>query len=159
MQITKEQLRERARGKVKSLEFAITQSAFTAIREGLEEELELARIALSAMDAEPVAYAAPQALINFKSDEGMITVRTREWMWRRPGEDLIPLYAAPPAPVVPTFEQWLESSGQRPLGWVKDVMREAYDACRAAMLQSCVNTGQIDPVSQPYKLTAGGSDE
>lgn len=56
MQFTKEQLTERARRKVKELEFAITQSAFTSIRDGLEEELELARIALAALNDEPVAY-------------------------------------------------------------------------------------------------------
>lgn len=38
------------------------------------------------------------------------------------------------APVVPTFDEWLELSGNKPLGWVKDAMRESYDACRAAML-------------------------
>ena len=41
---------------------------------------------------------------------------------------------AQPAPVVPTFDEWLELSGNKPLGWVKDAMRESYDACRAAML-------------------------
>ncbi|MGV7507461.1 hypothetical protein PJN21_29660, partial [Mycobacterium kansasii] len=41
----------------------------------------------------------------------------------------------PPAPVVPTFDEWLELRGNKPLGWVKDAMRESYDACRAAMLQ------------------------
>lgn len=51
MTFTKEQLTERARRKVKELEFAITQSAFTSIRDGLEEELELARIALASLDA------------------------------------------------------------------------------------------------------------
>ncbi|WP_448692635.1 hypothetical protein [Salmonella enterica] len=54
MQFTKEQLTERARRKVKELEFAITQSAFTSIRDGLNEELELARIALASLDAEPI---------------------------------------------------------------------------------------------------------
>lgn len=42
----------------------------------------------------------------------------------------------PPAPVVPTFDEWLEIRGNKPLGWVKDAMRESYDACRAAMLQA-----------------------
>lgn len=42
----------------------------------------------------------------------------------------------PPAPVVPTFDEWLELRGNKPLGWVKDAMRESYDACRAAMLQA-----------------------
>ena len=38
------------------------------------------------------------------------------------------------APVVPSFEEWLSAANRKPLGWVKDTMREAYDACRAAML-------------------------
>ncbi|MDT7406755.1 hypothetical protein [Citrobacter freundii] len=42
----------------------------------------------------------------------------------------------PPAPLVPTFDEWLELRGNKPLGWVKDAMRESYDACRAAMLQA-----------------------
>ncbi|MCR1298411.1 hypothetical protein [Enterobacter kobei] len=36
---------------------------------------------------------------------------------------------------VPTFDEWLEIRGNKPLGWVKDAMRESYDACRDAMLQ------------------------
>lgn len=38
------------------------------------------------------------------------------------------------APVVPSFEEWLSAANRKPLGWVKDAMREAFDACRAAML-------------------------
>ena len=44
--------------------------------------------------------------------------------------------ASLPAPVVPTFDEWLEIRGNKPLGWVKDAMRESYDSCRAAMLQA-----------------------
>ncbi len=40
------------------------------------------------------------------------------------------------APVVPSFEEWLSAANRKPIGWVKDAMREAYDACRAAMLQT-----------------------
>ena len=40
------------------------------------------------------------------------------------------------APAVPSFEEWLSAANRKPLGWVKDAMREAYDACRAAMLQA-----------------------
>ncbi|HCM9719584.1 TPA: hypothetical protein N5O37_001926 [Enterobacter hormaechei subsp. steigerwaltii] len=50
--ITKEQLRDRARSKVKSLEFSVTQTAFANSRAELEEELELARIALASLEAE-----------------------------------------------------------------------------------------------------------
>lgn len=52
--ITRDQLRALAVKKVESLKFAITQSAFTNIRRGLEEELQLAEFALLAMDSEPV---------------------------------------------------------------------------------------------------------
>lgn len=51
------------------------------------------------------------------------------------GSEVTPLYRhAQSAPAVPTFDEWLELSGNKPLGWVKDAMRESYDACRAAML-------------------------
>jgi len=95
---------------------------------------ELARIALASLTAEPVAYADPQSFDNFKSMGGKNAACTKEWMWRDSGEDLIPVYTAPPAPAVPTFDEWLEIRGNKPLGWVKDAMRESYDACRAAML-------------------------
>ncbi|EHG9340702.1 DUF551 domain-containing protein [Salmonella enterica] len=48
----------------------------------------------------------------------------------------------PPAPLVPTFDEWLELRGNKPLGWVKDAMRESYDASRAAMLQAGNHTEQ-----------------
>ncbi|EAP4727834.1 DUF551 domain-containing protein [Salmonella enterica subsp. enterica serovar Stanley] len=49
---------------MKELEFAITQSAFTSIRDGLNEELELARIALASMEANPVSqtYELPELI-------------------------------------------------------------------------------------------------
>lgn len=63
------------------------------------------------------------------------------------------LYTAPPAPVsVPTFDEWLEIRGNKPLGWVKDAMRESYDACRAAMLQGA------EPVTTDCKLPANVID-
>ncbi|MDU2941518.1 MAG: hypothetical protein E7B59_20405 [Enterobacteriaceae bacterium] len=46
---------------------------------------------------------------------------------------------------VPTFEEWCESTNQKPIGWVRDAMMEAYEGCRAAMLTN-------EPVSQSYKL-------
>ncbi|MDU3925700.1 MAG: hypothetical protein E7H06_01265 [Enterobacter asburiae] len=89
MEITREQFRERAREKVKSLEFSITQTAFADSRAELEEELELARIALASLEAEPVA------LRDERSGSGGIS--------KRPGfKDLphgTPLFTAPPAPV------------------------------------------------------------
>lgn len=101
--ITREQLHERARRKVKELEFAITQSAFTSIRDGLNEELELARIALASLDAEPVAYI-------FKHPAG-------ELFWaltdksNKGQNDVIPVYAVPPASVTGIYDDVLNIIG------------------------------------------------
>lgn len=70
------------------------------------------------------------------------------------GPGYIPVYreAGPqPAPVVPTFDEWLELSGNKPLGWVKDAMRESYDACRAAMLAAVPQPPGSDLVTAPGK--------
>jgi hypothetical protein len=56
------------------------------------------------------------------------------------------------APVVPSFEEWLSTANRKPLGWVKDAMREAYDACRAAMLAAAPQSP--GGVLQPFWLTS-----
>lgn len=93
--ITREQLHERARRKVKELEFAITQSAFTSIRDGLNEELELARIALASLTAEPVFY------IEVEGDDwtqaGRIPGSTFDF--NNLPDGINKLYATPPSPV------------------------------------------------------------
>lgn len=69
--------------------------------------------------------------------QGLFRGRTAMGWWREAlvySQSLRGSRRAQPAGVVPTFDQWLESSGQKPLGWVKEAMREAYDACRAAAL-------------------------
>lgn len=124
--ITREQLRERAREKVKSLEFAVTQTAFSENRAELEEELELARIALASLEAEPVG--------TFRKGPCGYSPSFHE--------DAMPLYAAPPAPVsVPAameidddFDSAFEHG--KAVGW---------NACRAAMLQA-------EPVSNSDEL-------
>lgn len=103
-----------------------------------EEAEELARIALASFEAEPVAWqweyrdkihvTNDQSRAKFVAEDGDVIVQ--------------PLYTAQPVSVVPTFDEWLEVRRYKPLGWVKDVMRESYDACRAAMLQ-----GKAEPVS------------
>ncbi|CAD5356079.1 conserved protein of unknown function [Enterobacter cancerogenus] len=102
--ITRERLREHAREKVKSLEFAVTQAAFSDSRAELEEELELARIALASLEAEPVAYIRD----GFRTDGvhfcgGIITAeeheRTKPALSDRYNWKHQPLYTAPPAPV------------------------------------------------------------
>ncbi|MGV4207664.1 hypothetical protein [Citrobacter freundii] len=88
---------------------------------------------LEARNSEPVG--APDAWLWVKST-GYITAGINRPMYEPQHSAAIPLYAAPPATVVPTFDEWLEIHGNKPLGWVKDAMRESYDACRAAMLQA-----------------------
>lgn len=85
----------------------------------------LIRQSLAAMDSEPVIVVG---------DDGGDALSYRRLIQSfEPGTKLY--RHAHPAPVVPTFDEWLELSGNKPLGWVKDVMRESYDACRAAMLE------------------------
>ncbi|HEJ0092791.1 TPA: hypothetical protein SLO54_001097 [Citrobacter freundii] len=97
---------------------------------------------IAAFDAEPVAYADPQAFDNFKSNGGKNAACTKEWMWRDPSDGLIPLYTAQPAPVVPDALpesdgedgndiDYLEPSQVYELGRVT-----GWNACRAAMLQA-----------------------
>ncbi|EOX1401351.1 hypothetical protein ACPDL1_001890 [Salmonella enterica subsp. enterica serovar Agona] len=98
--ITREQLHERARRKVKELEFAITQSAFTSIRDGLEEELKLARIALASLTAEPVAWK--YRLVDINSGTGEHWKYSTQCITPTSGKthciESVPLYTAPPAP-------------------------------------------------------------
>lgn len=88
---TKEQLRERAREKVKSLEFAVTQNAFADSRAELEEELELARIALASLTTEPVLYAAEETLAYANMGEIHLTCLSEPM-----GDAVIPLYTDSP---------------------------------------------------------------
>lgn len=123
--ITREQLHERARRKVKELEFAITQSAFTSIRDGLNEELELARIALASLEEEPVAYI-------FKHPAGKL-------FWALTDEsnkgqsDVIPVYAAPLASererIRHEHAEWSDATfgDVGPIGPLKHLSKEALE--------------------------------
>ncbi len=142
--ITREQLRERAREKVKSLEFAVTQTAFSENRAELEEELELARIALASLEAEPVAWA--HRLINKRN--GVV----HPWVYGSaeacPSEgdifniEVMPLYTAPPAPVSVPAAMEMDDDFDSALEHGKAVGWNAY---RAAMLQA-------EPVSNSDEL-------
>ncbi|MBW5759571.1 DUF551 domain-containing protein [Klebsiella pneumoniae] len=55
------------------------------------------------------------------------------------------------APVVPSFEEWLSAANRKPLGWVKDAMREAFDACRAAMLAAAPQSPGSETAPVPGK--------
>ena len=126
--ITREQLHERAREKVKSLEFAFTQTAFADSRAELEEELELARIALASLEAEAVCVIDQSNLDYLKSgSDADVWPASRAEMG-----DVLLYRSATPAPVsVPAamemdddFDSAFEHG--KAVGW---------NACRAAMLQ------------------------
>lgn len=101
-------------------------------------------MALAAMDSEPVAEVLSRRPSNDTSTiDRALPVGTQ--IYRH----------AQPATVVPTFDEWLEIRGSKPLGWVKDAMRESYDACRAAMLQAGTltneDTRQVDELTMWIK--------
>ena len=114
-----------------------------------ENVLAALRIALASLEAEPVAYADPQAFRNFQAG-----VARREWMWRNPGEDLIPVYTAPPAPIVPdeAISRAVDEVMATYAGSADEcrnlVRKHIEDACRAAMLQGA------EHVTTSYKLPA-----
>ena len=176
--ITREQLRARAREKVKSLEFSITQTAFADSRAELEEELELARIALASLEAEPVAWllSGGGAKNNVSFDSGNA--------YADPLREVTPLYTAPPAPVSVPDEATPENieilaSTFAPRGvtyqWDRDECNAAADswnACHAAMLQGAdqpqiaqqnipeiIPATQFKPVADLYGLTSPTGDE
>lgn len=115
-----------------------------------EEAEELARIALASLEAEPVAWTDADELrdANNGGSGYLFSIGGDANKFADPRRQLV-LYTAPPAPVVPTFDEWLEVRGNKPLGWVKDAMRESYDACRAAMLQC-----KAEPVSNRDELSS-----
>lgn len=102
--ITKEWLQQ----KIAEMEAARDEITF-----GLDEEdsntLAALRIALVSIEGEPVAYADPQAFRNFQAGAAR-----REWMWRNPGEDLIAVYTAQPAPEKAEPVAWLWSHRKHP---------------------------------------------
>lgn len=164
----------------KALKMASRQTAFESAREEILADLQLAELALSAMDSEPVAEVV--SIYGDPEDFGEREIRPLVGIQQMPYGTKLYRHAQPApvvpnglrlalsnagiaapesdemlaatcekhiqalvtwvkgrkpfqsAPVVPTFDEWLELSGNKPLGWVKDAMRESYDACRAAML-------------------------
>ncbi|HFK9549948.1 TPA: DUF551 domain-containing protein [Enterobacter hormaechei] len=140
-----------------------------------EEIRELARIALASLETEPVAYMYKD---NLHAD-ARFSLHTRFGNWSQ--EDIneyeiteIPLYTAPPAPVVPDEATpdniQILASTYAPRGvtyqWDSDECNAAADswnACRAAMLQGAdgtlTNEGtipvtQFKPVADLYGLTS-----
>ncbi|HDL6888353.1 TPA: hypothetical protein PXL93_004362 [Yersinia enterocolitica] len=97
----------------------ISNSAFYYAGAEMEEIQALARIALAAKRAEPVAYADRKAFENFQNGTA-----TKEWMWAAPDSGLIALYTTPQL-----------NSPEIPDGW-KLVPIEPTDAMQVAAAQA-----------------------
>ncbi|KVI72196.1 hypothetical protein AWS46_02985 [Klebsiella aerogenes] len=105
-----------------------------------DEIEELARIALAAMDSEPVAYTDERNLGYI--DRG----RETAYLWGKQNSDAsdVALYRhAQPAPVVP--EEMTPQQASRSYGGEVRGYRDGWNACRAAMLQA-------EPVTTANKL-------
>ncbi|WP_196010551.1 hypothetical protein [Citrobacter amalonaticus] len=140
---------------VAGLEPCDYEEVFGSIKTG--EIVAMARIALASLTAEPALYAAEETLAYANMGELHLTCLSEPM-----GDAVIPLYTAPPAPVVPDrsmFETWWESQNGSPFdswdslrttdGYCDDGIDgqfEAWNACRAAMLQG------IQPVSNRDEL-------
>ncbi|MCK2589394.1 DUF551 domain-containing protein [Escherichia coli] len=114
-------------------------------------ELQAFKLALALLKAEPVAYI-------FKHPAGKLFWALTDES-NKEQSDVIPVYAAPPVPVVPAALpenddedghdiDYLEPSGVYSLG-----RTAGWNACRAAMLHGA------EPVSQTYKLPPLSSNE
>lgn len=106
---------------------------------------DLARIALASLTAEPALYAAEETLAYANMGELHLTCLSEPM-----GDAVIPLYAAPPVPVVPAALpenddedghdiDYLEPSEVYALG-----RTAGWNACRAAMLQGAEHVSNRD---------------
>ncbi|WP_085343001.1 DUF551 domain-containing protein [Cronobacter sakazakii] len=129
-EISEEALAAACAEKVKQLEFSVKQSALDSVRQELETELAIARVALAALRerAEPVAYMIGGHYLMHANDPKVDNYSSA-----------VPLYTAPPAPVVTaeTFEEWsrrceIQLTLCRPE--FREVAEITWNACRAAML-------------------------
>ncbi|MEP8956069.1 hypothetical protein ABKV24_04525 [Enterobacter mori] len=151
--ITREQLRERARAKVKSLEFAVTQTAFADSRAELEEELELARIALASLEAVPSYFVNRVKHSDAYGEDLELRTYCYELDAMKSKDDfggeIVPVYTVPPAPFALPVQHWEELCRQNPDMSIGDaIIRAAWWNHCAAMLQGA------EPVTTDYKLPA-----
>ncbi|EFM6517146.1 DUF551 domain-containing protein [Escherichia coli] len=104
-----------------------------------EEAEELARIALASLEADPVAYI-------FKHPAGKLFWALTDES-NKEQSDVIPVYAAPPVPVVPEEKPMPNPLKMYAVDAVAAIAEvRGWNACRAAMLQSqgnCIKDGWI----------------
>ena len=122
-----------------------------AVNEDAAKALAAMKLALASLEAEAVAYVDPFAFHNFsvyRAGETDNKRMGREWMWANPDAGLIPVYAAPPAPV--SVPDAMDDQG----GVCCEVSyADGWNACRAAMLQGA-DRPQNEPQNIPENIPA-----
>ena len=123
-----------------------------------EEIAELARIALASLEAEPVAWDYERAsCITCEGPQGFKRVIEHEyppeWAIKEGrARNIVPLYAAPPAPASVPDAYIRDGRGRMMLNGRQEPRigySAGWNACRAAMLQSFGNSEQLNsPVIQ-----------
>ncbi|MDZ7452860.1 DUF551 domain-containing protein [Escherichia coli] len=131
MTFTKEQLIEKLKHRISvASEFPESEKA--------QMDLDLARIALASLEAEPVAYI-------FKHPAGKLFWALTDES-NKDQSDVIPVYAAPPVPVVPEEKPMPNPLKMYAVDAVAAIAEvRGWNSCRAAMLHGA------EPVSQTYK--------
>lgn len=133
MTFTKEQLIEKLKHRISvASEFPESEKA--------QMDLDLARIALASLEAEPVAYI-------FKHPAGKLFWALTDES-NKDQSDVIPVYAAPPVPVVPEEKPMPNPLKMYAVDAVAAIAEvRGWNACRAAMLQG------VEPASNHEELS------
>ena len=152
---TKEQLIASAHARIEFAEMMLSGELEPLKERTWSIELELARIALASLEAEPVAWllSGGGAKNHVSFDSGNA--------YADPLREVTPLYTAQPAPVAP--DEMTPQQASRSYGGEVRGYRDGWNACRAAMLQGAdgtlTNEGtipvtQFKPVADLYGLTS-----
>ncbi|ENZ8492537.1 DUF551 domain-containing protein [Klebsiella pneumoniae] len=161
--LTREQLHERARENVKALKMASRQTAFESAREEILADLQLAELALAAMESEPVAWTDEEELrdVNDAGIGYLFGIDREANKFADPRRQIM-LYRHAQQPVVPEEAtsdsiEILASARRRDhavFQWDEDQRNAAADswnACRAAILAAAPQSPGSEPATVPGK--------
>ena len=161
--LTREQLHERARENVKALKMASRQHAFESAREEILADLQLAELALAAMESEPVAWTDEEELrdVNDAGIGYLFGIDREANKFADPRRQIM-LYRHAQQPVVPEEAtsdsiEILASARRRDhavFQWDEDQRNAAADswnACRAAILAAAPQSPGSEPATVPGK--------
>ncbi|MBM2744820.1 DUF551 domain-containing protein [Klebsiella pneumoniae] len=161
--LTREQLHERARENVKALKMASRQTAFESAREEILADLQLAELALAAMESEPVVWTDEEELrdVNDAGIGYLFGIDREANKFADPRRQIM-LYRHAQQPVVPEEAtsdsiEILASARRRDhavFQWDEDQRNAAADswnACRAAILAAAPQSPGSEPATVPGK--------